>query len=430
MSEPAPFAQAELPWQEHDERDGLEADGVLAGARLGNSGREIEWLDRLIGLAEASIARCSKLLAIERLLTRTRDAAIVFSEYRDTLLFLRDRLSAHATLAVIHGGMSARERRDSVQQFVSGRARVLLATDAAGEGLNLHERCRLVVNMELPWNPLRLEQRIGRVDRLGQPQRVHAIQLVHRGSFEDQVLARFERRLRSAAYGLAGVRSVAAEDRIGAAVFEGAAIAVERPDDRNQEPNGRLLDVTARRRRATGSIDARSRRTSPLYATPNARTAPTRGWIALLECDFHDRAGRLVARDVLPLQVEFERPIVMRPNASRALACSLQSSEQFQRALDAVVHARSHCVASEAAPTAVAVSERLETILRHLDRSKAVPLQVSLFDKRAEQRAQAGEAAVEDIRGHLRRGLERSQSLGEIRSAPPRLIALWPIAVR
>ena len=58
------------------------------------------------------------------------------------------------------------------------RARLLLATDAAAEGLNLHHRCRLVVNLELPWNPMRLEQRIGRVDRIGQQRTVHAFHLI------------------------------------------------------------------------------------------------------------------------------------------------------------------------------------------------------------------------------------------------------------
>ena len=68
----------------------------------------------------------------------------------------------------LHGGLTARERNDVLRRFTDGTVRVLLATDAASEGLNLHERCRLVINLELPWTPLRLEQRAGRVDRIGQ----------------------------------------------------------------------------------------------------------------------------------------------------------------------------------------------------------------------------------------------------------------------
>ena len=81
-----------------------------------------------------------------------------------------------------------------VREFNHGGLDLLIATDTAGEGLNLHHRCRLVIDVELPWNPLRLEQRIGRVDRLGQQRRVHAIRLLHRGTVEETVLAHLERR--------------------------------------------------------------------------------------------------------------------------------------------------------------------------------------------------------------------------------------------
>jgi superfamily II DNA/RNA helicase len=70
------------------------------------------------------------------------------------------------------------ERAAAISRFNGGGARVLLATDAAAEGLNLQQRCRLVINLELPWNPMRLEQRIGRVDRIGQQRTVHAINLL------------------------------------------------------------------------------------------------------------------------------------------------------------------------------------------------------------------------------------------------------------
>ena len=65
---------------------------------------------------------------------------------------------------------------------------MLLATDAAGEGLNLHGRCRAVINLELPWNPMRLEQRIGRVDRIGQTRRVHAFHLISSRTGEQRIL--------------------------------------------------------------------------------------------------------------------------------------------------------------------------------------------------------------------------------------------------
>ena len=87
------------------------------------------------------------------------------------------------------GSISPRETRPS-GSFTSGHARVLLATDAAAHGLNLHARCRLVVDVELPWTPARLEQRIGRVDRIGQRRLVHALNFVSRGTVEELILAR------------------------------------------------------------------------------------------------------------------------------------------------------------------------------------------------------------------------------------------------
>ena len=81
-------------------------------------------------------------------------------------------------------GLSQAERQIAIDRFCSGRASVLFATDAAGEGLNLHEASRVVINLELPWNPMRLEQRIGRVDRIGQRRRVHAFHLIAAGGVD------------------------------------------------------------------------------------------------------------------------------------------------------------------------------------------------------------------------------------------------------
>src|SRR6185436_1020372 len=92
--------------------------------------------------------------------------------------------------AVLHGGLTRTERVASLEAFTSGKRAVLLATDAAGEGLNLHQACRVVINLELPWNPMRLEQRIGRVDRIGQLRTVHAFHLVAGNTGEVRILER------------------------------------------------------------------------------------------------------------------------------------------------------------------------------------------------------------------------------------------------
>src|SRR5262249_45429283 len=83
----------------------------------------------------------------------------------------------------------------AVQAFADGAARLLLATDAAGEGLNLQSNCRVVMNLELPWNPMRLEQRIGRVDRIGQRRDVHAFHLIGADTGETKLLDELRTRI-------------------------------------------------------------------------------------------------------------------------------------------------------------------------------------------------------------------------------------------
>jgi superfamily II DNA or RNA helicase len=184
---PATVVQASLPFG--DERDDEEPDEVLGAAGLADAADERLHLDRLLAQARAASGAESKPAALRRLLARVREPAIVFTEYRDTLRRMRE-VVAEPSVVELHGGLTQRERADALREFATGRARLLLATDAASEGLNLHHRCRFVINLELPWTPLRLEQRIGRVDRIGQRRRVHAVNLVAAGTGEDDMVAR------------------------------------------------------------------------------------------------------------------------------------------------------------------------------------------------------------------------------------------------
>ena len=190
-------AQADLPFGDPGEHDGGDEwlpDAIDAPA-FRDRPSEAGMLDRLVACAADAASGDSKRLALQRLLRRVGEPALVFTEYRDTLHHLADLLEDPRP-AVLHGGMTRGERRDSVRAFTTGAARVLLATDAAGEGLNLHQTCRLVINMDVPWNPTRLEQRLGRVDRIGQPRPVHAITLAIGSGFERVFARRFMARQR------------------------------------------------------------------------------------------------------------------------------------------------------------------------------------------------------------------------------------------
>lgn len=107
---------------------------------------------------------------------------VIFTEHRDTLNYLHDRiitlLGRTEAVVIIHGGMGREERRRAEESFKHDpEVQVLVATDAAGEGINL-QRAHLMVNYDLPWNPNRIEQRFGRIHRIGQTEVCHLWNLV------------------------------------------------------------------------------------------------------------------------------------------------------------------------------------------------------------------------------------------------------------
>jgi len=119
---------------------------------------------------------------------------IVFTEHRDTLNYLERRIAGvlgiPESITTIHGGVHRDERRKRQEMFRSDPAvRILLATDAAGEGVNL-QNANLMVNYDLPWNPNRLEQRFGRIHRIGQQQICHLWNLVAKETREGEVYHR------------------------------------------------------------------------------------------------------------------------------------------------------------------------------------------------------------------------------------------------
>jgi superfamily II DNA or RNA helicase len=186
-------AQAPLPL-EGDGAEDAAPEHLLAAPGL-EPAHERTWLNLLVHAAWTAARDEAKLGALRRLIRRVREPIIVFTEYRDTLTRLEAVLRADAPTATIHGGCTAEVRRAALRAFETGAARVLLATDAASEGLNLQARCRFVVHVELPWSPTRIEQRIGRVDRLGQTRTVHSLHLVA-GAVEASIEARLAERLR------------------------------------------------------------------------------------------------------------------------------------------------------------------------------------------------------------------------------------------
>ena len=139
------------------------------------------------GVPESKLQKLYDYLQEERSILENNEKLVIFTEHKDTLLYLKEKLQNQGyEIVVIHGGMPVDQRRIAQVQFAN-QAQILIATDAAGEGINL-QICRLLFNWDIPWNPNRLEQRMGRIHRYGQKQDVYVLNFVARDTREGSVL--------------------------------------------------------------------------------------------------------------------------------------------------------------------------------------------------------------------------------------------------
>lgn len=121
------------------------------------------------------------------LIREMNDKVIIFTEYRATQEYLLQYLRAQEIVAVPYRGGMNRGKKDWMMDLFRGRAQVLIATEAGGEGINL-QFCHNIINFDLPWNPMRVEQRIGRVHRLGQTNDVKIYNLCTLGTIEEHIV--------------------------------------------------------------------------------------------------------------------------------------------------------------------------------------------------------------------------------------------------
>jgi len=152
---------------------------------------EIRQLDSLVEEARQTNQQGieSKLQSLkDEILDRLDDRKLlIFTQFRDTLSHLVDELREWGySVTTIHGGMNLDARIDAEYQFKHNK-QIMVATEAAGEGINL-QFCSWMVNYDIPWNPNRLEQRMGRVHRYGQDEEVHIFNMITRDSMEGEVL--------------------------------------------------------------------------------------------------------------------------------------------------------------------------------------------------------------------------------------------------
>lgn len=178
-------ATAALTVAELDVEIGVLADLEELAWRVRQSGTDRKWSELRSLLQDNQLLRDS---------AGSLRKIIIFTEHKDTLTYLVDQirtlLGRDDAVVFIHGGVRREERRKTQQLFSQDKdVRVLVATDAAGEGLNL-QRAHLMVNYDLPWNPNKIEQRFGRIHRIGQEEVCHPWNLVAANTREGDVFVR------------------------------------------------------------------------------------------------------------------------------------------------------------------------------------------------------------------------------------------------
>ncbi|NOX20071.1 MAG: DUF3883 domain-containing protein, partial [Nitrospirae bacterium] len=201
----------ELEEMEDSERERLEE--IFEAITLASNEEQIrEEINELRGLAEkakvveesgkeAKLSKLKDLLEKEGFFDDPKKRLLIFTEFRDTLNYLMDCLKKWGfKVGCIHGRMKPGSRNEPgtrlyvEQQFWAGDIQILVATEAAGEGINLH-CCNILFNYDIPWNPNRLEQRMGRIHRYGQQKDCLIFNFVATNTIEGRVLQRLLERL-------------------------------------------------------------------------------------------------------------------------------------------------------------------------------------------------------------------------------------------
>jgi hypothetical protein len=369
---------------------------------------ESETLRRLLDAARRAKPEDCKMQLLLRLLRRVREPVIVFTEYRDTLQAIAAHVAHVRRTTTLHGGQTPQERRAAIDAFTSGAADLLLATDAGAEGLNLQGRCRLVVNLELPWNPLRLEQRIGRVDRIGQARTVHAVNLLANNTAERTVLARLLRRLD---------RVHASEIEIAASIIDQSPLPL-REVVAAIEGHTETVDLKAAGRAEAARIRAarvsqpslarvdedvlpvtivRSRSLSSLVHRSLVHSSPAHQWGSLwfVRIRMANRAGRLVEDTLVPIVAPHVSPSNVRrcaqqrrdirAKAEQVIADSGRTIIEF---VSRLAEERASALGRESSEWVARAVRREVHLSGNVGADVAGPFQAGLFDSRALQHRQ------------------------------------------
>jgi ERCC4-related helicase len=193
-----------------------EGDDLLGEAQVANTASpffadEIERLENLLRHVVTCFSsdpkRTQLVDTVRELVQGKGKKLLIFTEYRNTQHYLDLTLTKLGVkTCLIHGSMDLDEKRAAITSFEND-ADVMISTEAGGEGLNLHRRCHVMVNYDLPWNPSRLTQRIGRLYRYGQTEQVIVINLHARDTIDNEILSTVMQRLDTVVRQMSAVNS-------------------------------------------------------------------------------------------------------------------------------------------------------------------------------------------------------------------------------
>ena len=157
---------------------------TIASSFFANNYTETELLNSSIEIDYED----SKYNFLKKILKENPERIIVFSFFRKTLLYLQNRLKSDGfSVNLIYGGVKVQERNTIIDDFRDGKFRILLTSEVGSTGLDM-QFCNCMVNYDLPWNPMVIEQRIGRIDRIGQQSDfINIFNLMHKDTIEEQI---------------------------------------------------------------------------------------------------------------------------------------------------------------------------------------------------------------------------------------------------
>ena len=406
---PVDWMQPSLDFNSDADADALSEDeraGLCAQIGIAAS-RERTWLTRLARLTAVASMRESAFVRLRRLLERTGEPMVIFTEFRDSLDALRAQMQSVASVAVVHGGLDAAEQSREIGRFTSGDARLLLATDVASQGLNLQHRCRWVVSLDLPWNPVRLAQRAGRVDRIGQSKPVHVTLLARDHPADDALLCRLAQRVLGAERAMPGGEllqgALPDEAKLRAAIVAGAPLmpaAGESPSfvrsTRWVRQAGRVTGTLSRRRALIGQSD-RVIPTGRPMVTRFGRAWP-HGSVAVFSVGLINGCEAAAEQHVVAVRLDCtgtpKAVGAARALAKRSLEARARRIERLLRTQIRVDASRERAIAAVLTPPA------------------GPGLQAGLFDRRAEARRDEARQRATEIADELARRLQ-SDAAGE-----------------